>query len=73
MTTDTKTGTITGPKLKIYGAGDLNRLRMFEYDGEIGSEITDFGKPYAGWLSKLIFRYQLKTQTGGQNWRSAEL
>lgn len=47
MTTETGTGMITVPKIKIYGAGDLNSLRMFEYDGEIGSEITDFGKPYA--------------------------
>lgn len=47
MTTETNTGMITVPKLKIYGAGDLSRLQMFEYDGDISRKITNFDKTYA--------------------------
>jgi hypothetical protein len=37
---------ITVPPIKVYGAGDSHRLMPFSFEGQIGAEITDFGKPY---------------------------
>lgn len=33
------------PKIEIYGVGDLNRLVPFEFEGEIGKEIENYGEP----------------------------
>ena len=36
---------ITTPRISVYGVGDLNRLRRFEFEGEIGREIIDSDVP----------------------------
>lgn len=36
---------ITVPRIRVYGAGDLNRLNTFEFEGKMDTEIGDYGKP----------------------------
>jgi len=47
MTGKTATNSmITVPKIEVYGVGDLNRIKPFEFDGRIETEIYAFGKSY---------------------------
>lgn len=34
------------PKLKVYGAGDLNRIMPFSFDGEVADQIGSYGKEF---------------------------
>jgi hypothetical protein len=36
---------ITAPKIRLYGAGDLNRLVPFEFKGQVAEEIGRYGEP----------------------------
>lgn len=58
MATETKPSLIAVPRLRIYGAGDLNRLRQFEYEGQIGREIVDFGQAYKDLQGTIALRDQ---------------
>ena len=37
---------ITVPRIRVYGAGDLNRLNAFDFEGNMDREIGDYGKPF---------------------------
>ena len=47
MTTKNNPDMVTVPGIKIYGTGDLNRLKQFKHEGEIGIQILDKGKQYS--------------------------
>ena len=46
QTASAPTSMIIVPEIKIYGVGDSHRLMPFSFEGEIGTQIADFGKPY---------------------------
>ncbi|MBL7160909.1 MAG: hypothetical protein ISS93_03620 [Candidatus Aenigmarchaeota archaeon] len=53
------------PRIQIYGAGDLNRLAPFIFEGEVGTEIERLGEPfkdihaYSGALRDLRGLYEI--------------